>query len=114
MGYHIRSFTLLLGTALMLASAPLFPASAETRSIRVHSFDLDLNSDAGQAELERRIYRAVEQVCGPSGVTMDEIMSYRACIKSAQASAFSQFEVMIRAAHDAKVATDQNRDVVVR
>jgi UrcA family protein len=114
MPYHIRSFTLLLGTALMLASAPLSASSAQTRSVKVHSFDLDLSSKPGQAELERRIHRAVGQVCGSPGVAMDDIMSYKACVRSAQVSAMSQFDVMVRAAHDGKVATDQNRDVIVR
>ena len=123
MNHRIRPVTLLLCMALVPASVATSSAqagsaqtqSAKTQSVRVHSFDLDLATKAGQAEFQRRIYHAVEQVCGPSGgVTMDERMSYGACGKAARASAMSQYDVVVRAAQDGKVATNQDRDVIVR
>ena len=104
-----------LSAALALASAPFSASLAQTRSVKVHSFDLDLSSKTGQAELQRRIHYAVDQVCGPSGGReMDDIMSRASCSKAARASAMSQYDVMVSAAHDGKVATGQNRDVIVR
>jgi UrcA family protein len=120
MNCRIRNAALLLSTALALTSVPLAASFAQagnvqTQSIRVHSFDLDLATGAGQAELQRRIHHAVEKVCGPTGgVAMDDIMSYASCSKTAQASAMTQYEAMVRAAHDGKVASAQNRDVIVR
>jgi UrcA family protein len=112
---RIRTTALLLSTALALTSVPLAAGVAQTRSVRVHSFDLDLATKAGQAQLQRRIRYAVEQVCGPSGGReMDDIMSSASCSKGAQASAMTQYEAMVRAAHDGKVASEQNRDVIVR
>jgi UrcA family protein len=115
MARHFRPAALLLSAALALTSAPFGAALAQTRSIKVHSFDLDLSTKAGQAELEHRIARAIDQVCGPSvGGRMDDIMAYTSCSKSAQASAMTQYEAVVRAAHDGKLANSQTRDVIVR
>jgi len=115
MARHIRPAAFLLSAALALTSGPFAAAFAQTRSIKVHSFDLDLSTTAGQVELEHRIARAIDQVCGPStGARMDDIMSYASCSKTAQASAKTQYEAVVRAAHDAKLANGQSRDVVVR
>ena len=112
---HIRPAVLLLSAVLALTSVPFAASFAQTRSVRVHSFDLDLSTKTGQAELQRRIHYAVEQVCGPSGGReMDDIMSRASCSKAARASAMSQYDVMVSAAHDGKIAADQNRDVIVR
>jgi UrcA family protein len=112
MNRHIRTTGLLTFAALMLASVPLTAGFAETRSVRVHSFDLDLASPAGQAEMQRRIHHAIDQVCGPAGgVTMDDRMSDLSCNRNAQASAMSQFEHMVAAARQGKMAS--NGDVVI-
>ena len=114
MNRHIRFATLLFSAALAvwaLSAASL----AQTRSVKVHSFDLDLVSAAGRMELQHRIQRAVDQVCGPSvGAGTDNIVHYASCRKAALANAMSQFDVMVSAAHDGRVATDQSRDVIVR
>ena len=110
-----RSAALLLAAGLALTFVPLSAASAQTRSVKVHAFDLDLATKAGQAELQRRIDRAVEQVCGSAaGARMDEILSYASCTKAAQSNAMSRYEAVVRTAHDAKLAGGQNRDLVVR
>jgi UrcA family protein len=106
MTHRMRSAALLLSVAVALTSVPLAAASAQTKSIKVHSYDLDLSTSAGQQELQHRIQRAVERVCGSAvGARMDDIMSYAACTKAAQARAMSQYEVVVRTAHDPKVAT---------
>jgi UrcA family protein len=112
---RFRPAVLLLSASLALASTAVGAACAQTRSIKVHSFDLDISTKAGQVELQRRIARAIDQVCGPSvGGRMDDIMAYASCSKTAQASALSQYEAVVRAARDAKLANGQNRDVIVR
>lgn len=113
MNRHIRTTCLLAVTALMLASVPLRAGFAETRSVRVHSFDLDLASPTGQAEMQRRIQHAIDQVCGPTGgVTMDDRMSVLSCSRNAQASAMTQFAHMVEAARQGKMAS--NGDLIVR
>jgi UrcA family protein len=95
-----------------LASIPL-AANAQTKSVRVHSYDLDLSTGAGQAELQRRIDRAVGQACGPAvGARMDELASYASCSTFARANAMTQYDAVVRNAHNATVATRQNPDVV--
>lgn len=91
-----------------LMGSLVLPAAAETQSVTVKNWDLDLTSQAGRAEFQQRIHHAVEQVCGPTGgVTMDERMNYVTCTKSARADAMAQFEVAVKAAQDRKVATAQ-------
>jgi UrcA family protein len=114
MTHRVRPAAILLSAAVALASIP-FAATAQTKSIRVHSYDLDLSTGAGQAELQRRIDRAVGHVCGSGvGARMEEIASYASCSKVARASAMSQYDAAVRAAHDATVAARQNRDVILR
>lgn len=106
---------LLLSAALILASAPFAASSAQTRSISVHSYDLDLSTQAGQAEMQHRIQRAVDRVCGPSvGANMDDITASAACSKTAQASAMSQYQAMVKAAQDRHLASGQTPDLIVR
>ena len=112
MTYRIRPAALLLSVAVALTSVPVAAASAQTKSIKVHSYDLDLSTGAGQQTLQQRIQHAIKQVCGSgAGARLDDIMSYSACIKTAQAKAMSQYEAVVRTAHDTKVATG---DVTVR
>lgn len=112
MTHRMRPAALLLSVAVALTSVQLAAASAQTKSIKVHSYDLDLSTSAGQQELQRRIQRAVERVCGSAtGARMDDIMSYAACTEAAQAKAMSQYEAVVRTTHEPKVATG---DVTVR
>jgi UrcA family protein len=114
MFHRVRPAAILLTAAVALTSVPL-AANAQTKSIRVHSYDLDLSTGAGQATLQRRIDRAVEQACGPAvGARMDELASYASCSKVAHANAMPQYDAAVRAAHTATVASRQNPDVVVR
>ena len=111
---RFRNTALVLSAVLALTSVPL-AASAQTRSVKVHSYDLDLATAAGQATLQQRIHHAVDQVCGPAtGARMDEIMSAQACSNVAQVKAMTQYEAVVRAAHEGKVASRQSQDVIVR
>jgi UrcA family protein len=114
MHHPIRTTALLLCASVALTTIS-FAASAQTRSIRVHSFDIDLTTTAGQTELQQRIHHAVDQVCGPStGANMDNIAAYASCSKAASASAMVQYDAMVKASHDGKLASRQTRDVAVR
>ena len=48
----------------MLATQPVLAESMETESVAVTYDDLDLASDEGREELDRRIDKAAESVCG--------------------------------------------------
>jgi UrcA family protein len=114
MFHRVRPAAILLSAAVALTSIPL-AANAQTKSIRVHSYDLDLSTGAGQAELQRRIDRAVDRACGPAvGARMDELASSASCSKVARANAMTQYDAVVRAAHNATVATRQNQDVILR
>ena len=66
----------------LLAAQPLLAASVE-----VQYDDLDLASDEGRKELDRRIDRAAEQVCGADEVTVGSRVrsrDTRTCIKNAK------------------------------
>ncbi len=105
MTHRMSPAALMLSVAVALPSVPFTAAFAQTKTINVHSYDLDLSTSAGQQELQRRIQHAVERVCGSAaGARMDDIMSYAACTKAAQSRAMSQYEAVVRTAHDPKVA----------
>lgn len=73
------SKALLASIAAGLATLAMVPAHAELgapRSVVVSFADLNLNSDAGQARLNKRIAFAAETVCGP--VDMMNYQSRRA------------------------------------
>jgi len=83
--------------ALLVASATVSEASAqnvdarasETPHIHVSFNDLNLNTAAGKAQLDRRILSAARAICGPSPSIGDlqAISGYRACIKATIATA---------------------------
>lgn len=101
-----RSFSLNLAAAVFAGaclSATLVPAAAETRSVSLHTADLDLSAEAGRAVLRQRIHAAVEQVCGPNdGLTLDRKEAFLSCTKEASTSAMSKYEAMVAAAQAGK------------
>lgn len=83
-----RTFAVAAGAALALISAP---ALAESRSVKFH--DLDLASQAGAKELDRRIDAAAKETCGWAGVRTGSRMaskSVKSCLETARASARKQ------------------------
>lgn len=88
---------LLAAAALLVASATVSEASAqnvdarasETPHIHVSFNDLNLNTTAGKAQLDRRILSAARAICGSSPSIGDLRASgaYRACIKATLATA---------------------------
>ncbi|WP_305097606.1 UrcA family protein [Croceibacterium aestuarii] len=74
--------TLIIGSALAAALSAA-PAMATERTARVAYSDLDLTSDAGQAELQSRLDKAARKVCrfeddGQVATPADEDACYRA------------------------------------
>lgn len=59
-----------LATAAVLGAAMAAPASAQApEAVTVRHSDLDLSTEAGQAQLERRIDRAARAACGLNEVS---------------------------------------------
>jgi UrcA family protein len=95
--------TLALVAALGLALPAMPAAAAETVSQQVVYSDLDLDSAAGQAHLDRRIDRAAREVCGVNEiVTGTRLVSpeIRACVERAKARALERVSIISR--QDAK------------
>jgi UrcA family protein len=91
--------------AAVLASLLVQPARAAEaadvrRSARVAYADLDLSSDAGVTRLDRRINRAIEQLCFEPGSIVDLRSSLvaRRCREAAKASLAEQRQQVIAAA----------------
>lgn len=67
------SIKLAVATAAAMAlSAPAFAAYEISDTAKVEYKDLDLTTESGVAQLDRRVRRAAEQVCGympPRGLT---------------------------------------------
>ena len=78
-----------LGTLAILVATAVLPAAADGRfveeSLEVRFTDLDLDKEAGVANLYVRLRNAAEQVCslgsGPSGLFLSS--SQRACVTAA-------------------------------
>lgn len=55
--------TALASLSLLLAAAPAITQDTATATARVHISDLNLNSAAGRAELDKRLTSAIATVC---------------------------------------------------
>jgi len=75
----------LLALAALLAAVPAAAQEREWRSLPVAIADLDLSTDAGIVELERRVGRAVDRICDGD----------RACRDGAWASTWDQAQAAI-------------------
>lgn len=95
-----RSLTLAL--ALALSGAALTPAAmatdTEERTVSVSHSDLDLTTEEGQAELDRRIDRAAEQACGFGEMTLGtraRTREARDCYRQAKRQLERQFAEVV-------------------
>lgn len=92
------------GAALVLsaASASISPAFAgdtmETQTAAVVYRDLDLSSEGGRDELDRRIDTAAKTVCGDGRVTGTRIQSRgaRKCVTDAKAQLNKRFAQIVQ------------------
>lgn len=58
-----KTLSLGLIAALAIGSTPALANDAEVRTVEVRHSDLDLTTEEGQSQLERRIDRAAREVC---------------------------------------------------
>ncbi|WAT17170.1 UrcA family protein [Aurantiacibacter sp. MUD11] len=73
-----RSFTAALALAATgLVFAPAVSAAEDFRTVGVTHTDLDLTTEDGKAELERRIDRASKQVCGMDEAQVGTLLQTR-------------------------------------
>jgi UrcA family protein len=96
---------------LVLAIAGLntvSPAFAQERQREVSYSDLDLSTEAGQAQFKKRILRAVRNVCAlPPAKTASEHADQAACETNAKSSAMrTAGKVIARYGSSVKVALD--------
>ena len=75
-----------LGASALLLATPAF-AQDEIMSVDVQIGDLNLASDDGRAQLNRRVVRAMGQICGEQPRSLDFIDSYKVCRSEVMADA---------------------------
>jgi UrcA family protein len=59
----MKMHSLALALTATVLTAPAAAAEDEALSVEVHYSDLDLTSEAGQKQLDRRLERAAREVC---------------------------------------------------
>ena len=80
-----------VAVALGVTSATVSPAFAAGRSVLVHYQDLNLDSAAGRAVLDRRLERAARAVCGTAPIVeLDSAAEVDACREETIAAARRQ------------------------
>lgn len=67
-----------IGASALLLATPAF-AQDELMSVEVKIGDLNLASDAGKAQLNRRVVRAMGQICGQEPRALDLAEGYADC-----------------------------------
>ena len=96
--------TALFALALIASATTVTPTVAQalepvTATSIVQTADIDLSSDSGQRELDRRIVQAAREVCGePSNVDLEGKNEVRQCREDTIAQAASQREELLAAA----------------
>ena len=90
-----------LATAAVIKAVPALAEPAQSVAI-VHTADLDLSSDAGRAELDRRLVRAAYDVCGTaSDADLAAEIAVRQCRTDVLAKARTQTQRLASKAGDA-------------
>ena len=99
--------TAALITAGAIKAAPAFaetPVTPDTNVSFVQTRDLDLGTDAGQRQLERRIAQAAREVCGvPSDLDLEGKNDLRQCRADAVARATGTRDALVAAANHGEV-----------
>lgn len=75
-----------IGASALFLATPAF-AQDDVMSVEVKIGDLNLASDAGKAQLGRRVHRAMSQICGYTPRNFDILDSYRDCRSEVMADA---------------------------
>lgn len=96
----MQKLLILAATAAVSIGQPVSaePAPAKTSVVVAHS-DLDLRTEAGAKALDRRIWRAVVEVCGEApGYDVEGKNNVRQCRRDTRAMASAQADVAIAGA----------------
>lgn len=100
-----RSRALALTLAITMSATALTPAAhaseGEARSVAVTHSDLDLSTEEGREELDRRIDNAAEEACGFGETTLGtriRTREARDCYRQAKRQLERQFAEVISAA----------------
>lgn len=94
----MKTISIALALIAATGAAPAFAEPLTVTSI-VKTADLDLSSARGQHELDRRIVRAANEVCGEaSNVDLDGKNAVRQCRADTIAAATSKREVLLASA----------------
>jgi UrcA family protein len=93
-------FTALASLSLLLAAAPAVPQDQATHTARVHVSDLNLNSAAGRAELDKRLASAVATVCPDVQTIADPraVQQARSCKSETRVRVARQRQAVLAAA----------------
>jgi UrcA family protein len=103
-----------LALPAMAANADAAPASTATASVRYA--DLDLRTEAGVTELEHRIARAADRVCGPADLrSLADIELRDICRAKAVTDATPRVDSVVAMAREgSRYAMNQDKGLVVR
>lgn len=101
-----KTLLIILGSAfaatIMFKAAPAIAADAaatDARISHVRTADLDLRSEAGRRQLDRRLIDAAREVCGPvSDVDVAGKNRARACVAETLAEGRKQRDTLVAAA----------------
>jgi len=96
---RINTFGLAFAAAALAMAPSVAYAGSEQRTTGVVYSDLNLASDAGREELDRRIDRAAKQVCGVGEITLGtriESRDARQCYNQAKRDLDQHFAGVLR------------------
>lgn len=101
----MRTFGLVLAAVSALVSVPTMASSEGVK--RVAYADLQLESDAGRAELQRRLDRAVASICSVDGMPASAALTSEEarCVTETSASLSGSVDAAIRANRARATAT---------
>lgn len=94
---RIQSLALALSAAAAL-SVPAMAADDQPNRTSVRYHDLDLSTEAGQKELDRRLDKAARQVCGMNAATTGSRVASRDardCYRQARTTLDRQFAAVV-------------------
>ncbi|TSB01618.1 UrcA family protein [Sphingorhabdus contaminans] len=77
-------------TVLAFAHGPVSANATETVTFKVYHDDLNIQTDAGATELEKRVSRAIRSVCRQNGRSLPEIAHENNCRRTARQDAAEQ------------------------
>ena len=85
--------TMIAAAGALLLSTPAL-AQPEAKSTTVSFADIDISSDAGRAQLDRRVRNAAANVCGPTERDMNLRASFDECMTGALAATDRQIAAL--------------------